>query len=258
MPSARALIGGIVQRLLPGPTLDDIDADKPMRIGRYREQYSLSLVRKAHLLADEGSYFVTNNAQTGLAAPTPTAFTATNPIATISNTDAVTAAAKRVYLDYVTLVTTAAGSFASGAVALQLAIYLDTGDRYSSGGTDLSANIVSPNMDGPSKSSVVKVRFGNVTATAATGAARAVVGLRTLRPDTSTTADIVGEQKVLNFGPVEQTLNGSITIANANNIPLGLPPVIIGPQQCALIYFIMNGTTPAAPSYAPEFGWWER
>jgi hypothetical protein len=252
-------IRGRVSRLLPQANVDGGREGEPIRIGRYDEQYTLPLVRKQHLLVDEGSYFVTNNAQTGLATPAVAAFGATTPLCVISNTDSPGTAAKRLYLDYLALITTAAGSWASAGVNLQAAIYLDQSDRYTSGGTDISANIVSPNMDGPARNSIAKVRFGNITAAAATGAVRAICGLRILRPAVSATvADVVGETKLLNFGGVEAMLNGSITVAAANMISVPLPAIVIGPQQCALIYFIMNGTTPAAASYAPELGWWER
>jgi hypothetical protein len=258
MPSPRALIGGLVQRFLPSPTVDDGDVDKPVRLGRYREPYGLSLVRKSHLLADEGSYFVTNNGQAAIASVLAASFVATTPLVTISNTDTVAASSKRIYLDFVNLVTGTAGAWASAGVNVQVAVYIDALERYSSGGTDLTSLIVSPNMDVPSKS-VAKVRFGNITATAASGSVRAVVGTRIIRAAVSATvADVTGEQKYFNFGCVETMLNGSITIANANNIPVGLPPIIIGPQQCALIYYIMNGTTPSAQTFIPDIGWFER
>lgn len=252
------LIKGWVSRVLPQRESDNDSG--LVRLGPYGDVYTVGAVRKQHALADEGSYFVTNNGQTGIAAPAVTTFTAASPIAVIYNSDSPSNSNfKRIHFDYSVWVTTAAGSFASAGVNLQLAVVLDNGDRYTSGGTDLSNNIVSPNQDNAVRASVAKVRFGNITATAATGTARTVVGLRILRPAVSATvADVVGETKQLNSGGVEAMLNGSITVANANNIPLPLPPLIIGPNQCMLLYFIMNGTTPGAPSYAPEFAWWER
>ena len=258
MAGIAALIKGWVSRGLPMPETDNDPGTS--RMGRYQELYVIPSVRKQHVLADEGSYFVTNNAQTGIATPAVATFGATTPLAVIANTDSpANSNNKRIHLDYVNLVTTAAGSWASGGVNLQLMIYLDSGDRYSSGGTDISAAIASPNMDLPARTSVAKVRFGNITASAATGSVRAICGLRILRPAVSATvADVVGETKLLNFGGVEAMLNGSITVASANMISVPLPPIVIGPNQSALIYYVMNGTTPAAASYAPEFGWWER
>jgi hypothetical protein len=70
---------------------------------------------------------------------------------------------------------------------------------------------------------------------------RAISPLRVVRPVVSgTVLDVVGETKLFNFGGVEAMLNGSITIANANFIPVPMPPVIIGPDQSALLYLWQN------------------
>lgn len=253
------LVKGRVSRILPQADIDGARDGEPVRIGRYNEQFILPVIRKQHILADEGSYFVANNAQTGIATPAVATFGATTPVCIVTNTDSPGAAGKRIYLDYLALITTAAGGWASAGVNIQAMLYLDQGDRYVSGGTDLSGLIVSPNMDGPARSSIAKVRFGSLTAAAASGAVRAICGLRILRPAVSATvADVIGETKLLNFGGVEAMLNGSITVAAANMISVPLPPIVIGPQQCALIYYVLNGTTPSAASYAPELGWWER
>jgi len=253
------LVRGLVSRALPQPSSDGVRDGNVIRASRYGEPFVMPVIRKQHLLADEGSYFTTNNAQTGIATPAVATFGATTPVAVIANTDTPGQNGKRIYLDLMTLITTAAGSWASAGVNEQLMIYLDAGDRYTSGGTDLSNLIVNPNMDAPVRNSIARVRFGNITAAAATGAVRCINGLRILRPAVSATVpDVVGETKVLNFGGVEAMLNGSITVASANMISVPLPPIIIGPQQCALIYFVLNGTTPGAVSFAPEFGWFER
>jgi hypothetical protein len=250
-------IQGQASRILPQGVPDTVD--EILRVGRYGEAYVEPMIRKQHLLADEGSYFTVNNAQTGIATPAVASFGATTPLIVISNTDSVNSTGKRIYLDNITLITTAAGGWASAGVNEQLMTYLDTGDRYTSGGTDLSSLIVNPNMDAPFRNSVARVRFGAITAAAASGSVRCINGLRILRPAVSATvADVVGETKVLNFGGVEAMLNGSITVANANMISIPLPPVIIGPQQCLLIYFVLNGTTPSAASFAPEISWFER
>src|SRR5262249_32533032 len=150
--------------ILPQPVTDT--ADQEVRLTKYGDVSVSSVVRKQHALADEGTYFITNNAQTGIATPTATTFAATTPMVIISNTDSAGNGqnAKRIYLDYIDLVTTAAGSFASGGVNLQTAVVIDNSLRYSSGGTDITANIVSPNMDVAKRTSVATVQFGSLTA----------------------------------------------------------------------------------------------
>lgn len=261
MLSPQALMRALVSRNLPQVNPDSPNVDVSLRAGRYGEQYALSIVRKQHLLADEGAYFIANNnAQSGVLSTPATGFVATTPALIVANLDSPTNPSyKRIYLDFLNLVTTVVGSAASGLVNLQAALYLDNGNRYSSGGSDLTANIVSPNMDMTPKS-IAKVYFGVLTATAATLSARALSPLRVIRPVVSATVlDVVGETKFFNFGGVEGSLNGSITVANANFITVPMPPVIIGPGQSALLYLWQNvGGTNVAATYAPELGFWER
>ena len=256
------MMKGRVSRTLPQADVDGGRDGEPIRVGRYDEPYVLTPVRKTHLLADEGSYFIGSNGnQTGILSTPATGFVATTPACIIYNTDSPSnSSAKRVYLDYMNLVTTVVGSAASGLVNLQGAVYLDTGNRYSSGGTEITNTIASPNMDTPARTSVCKMYFGALTASAATGSVRAVVPLRVIRPVVSATVlDVVGETKWFNFGGVEGALNGSITIANANFITVPMPAIIIGPNQCVLIYLWQNvGGTNVAATYAPEIGVWER
>lgn len=262
MLSPQALIRGLVSRVLPQPNIDSANIDVASRFGRYGENYVLSVTRKQHLIADEGAYFIASNGnQTGIVSTTATGFVATTPACIVYNTDSSgNPNAKRVYLDYMNLVTTVVGSAASGLVNLQGAVYLDTGNRYSSGGTEITNTVVNPNMDVPVKNSVSKVYFGGITASAASGSVRAVVPLRVIRPVVSATVlDVVGETKWFNFGGVEGSMNGSITVANANFITVPMPPVIIGPGQSCLIYLWQNvGATNVAATYAPEIGFWER
>jgi hypothetical protein len=260
MPTEVQVIG-VASDVLPQATPSNVDSD-PIRTGRYNEQFSLTPIRKQHLLANEGTYFVTNNnSQTGILSSAATGFVGTTPSCIIYNTDSSTNQNfKRIWIDFVKLVTTVVGSAASGLVRVEGAVYIDTGNRYASGGTEITANISSPNMDIPKANSVAKIWFGAITAGAASASARAIDPYFIFRATVSgTVADVVGEQKLLNFGGVEGMINGSITIANANNIPIPLPPVIIGPNQSCVIYtWQAIGATNVAATYAPTVAWWER
>src|SRR5437870_5511714 len=99
MLSPSALVRGLVARYPPQANPDSQQIDVPPRFGRYGEAYGLSVVRKQHLLADEGSYFITNNsAQSGILSSPATGFVATTPAAIVYNTDSPTAPNyKRIY-----------------------------------------------------------------------------------------------------------------------------------------------------------------
>lgn len=255
MPSPSSVIRGFVQKLLPSIQSDSTDVDVALRLLAYKELAVAALVRKGHLLADEGVYFTANNAQTGVTITTTAAFAAVSPFITIYNGNL--AGGKSIYLDYASLTTTTAGSAASGLTTIQAVVVMDNGNRYSSAGTTLTPKNV--NMAVNATSGAI-INAGQVVATAASGVVRTIVGLRTLRPCVSgTVADVVGETKVLNFGGVEGGSAGSITVANANIIPVSLPPIIVSPGSTALIYvFYAASGTPVAAAYAPEIGYWER
>lgn len=255
MLSPQALIRGLVQRALPSTNADSANNDVALRLDPYGGAYTQPLVRKAHNLADEGSYFVTNNAQTGIASAYNTAFTATAPFLLVYNGGTT---GTRLYLDYLALVAIAAGACTTTAGYIAGAVVVDTGNRYSSGGSNLTANIVSPNYAVAAAPAGVAVYAGAITATAAT-AARTIVGVRNLRPNVSTTViNVVGDMNLINFGSVEGA-TGSITIANANIMPQAFPPVVVPQGSSALFYLTYPVmAAPSAATFAPELGFWVR
>lgn len=248
MLAPQALLRLIISRLLPQANPDNPNSDASVRGGRYGEFYTLPLVRKAHLLADEGSLFVANNAGVGVAtSATPTAFSDTAPLLTIFNTDVPTNPSyKRIYLDMLRLIVTAAGT---AGTDFQIQIKLDNANRYASGGTVLTP--ISPNMD-ITPGSIAQVRYLPV-ATAASVNARTVVGIATLLNKMNPAPIPIGATIVANFGGVEATNPVSATQSSSSVVP----PIIIGPQQCALINFQILSQS-AATSLSPELSWWER
>jgi hypothetical protein len=255
--SPQALIKGLVSRVLPAVNFDSSNNDVAMRLERYGGLFTQPLVRKAHGLSDEGSYFTANNAQTGIAMTAGATFSATAPFIVIQNQASI-ANPVRASLDYINLVSTAAGGAASTLVSLNMAVVIDSILRYSSGGTAL-AKYANPNMGSPGQSQC-QAYVGAITALAASANARTIVGNRVIRPAVSATvATVVGDSINLNFGGVEGGSQGNITVANVNIIPVQLPPIQIDPGHSALIYLWLNGaTTPSAASFTPEIGQWER
>jgi hypothetical protein len=219
-----------------------------VRVGRYGEGYALSLFPDMGVLADEGSCFTVNNAQSGLAtAAAPTSFSATNPFLLIYNRDAQPNG-KRIYLDTATLVATAAGTAGTN---LQCAVSVDSGNRYSSGGTEITSSIVNPNFDATG-GSVARVWAGNITATAASASVRNIVGNRFLKG----AIPAAGDTYILKFGGVDAPLlTGSA--GSLFTMVQNVPKVIVGPNESALVYIWLAAQT-AASSYLPEMAWVER
>lgn len=253
MLSPQAFMRGLVNRALPTFNPDSINNDVGSRYGSYGENYVLSLIRKQHLLADEGSYFVATNNQTAIVPTYGTALAATSPFITIFNSNATA----RLYLDYVALVAIVAGAQTTTAGYTAITVITDSVNRYTSGGSALTGNIVNPNQASNAVSGAI-INCGAIVAPAAS-ASRTIVGIRNIRPSVSTTViNVAGDMHLLTFGSVEGA-TGSIVIGNANIMPQALPPVIIGPGHTALLYIYWPVVSaPSAATYAPEIGFWVR
>lgn len=258
---------GEISRGLPQPGLDTQQSG-PWRVSRYDEQMVIPLVRKQHAIADEGTYYVVNNNQSAITGQAGTAFSATAATILIANTDSSSnPSARRVYLDYIFFMNGGtAFSNSTSNTGMFWAIGLDNGNRYSSGGTALTANIVSPNIDSAARSSVVAAYCGAVTATAATAAVRYPVGMRLFREPVSGTALSLANMDTwyFNFGGVEAAASipagSSGTVqANISHKSFACPPIVIGPGQSFLLYiWLVANSGHTAGTLLPEIGWWER
>lgn len=205
-----------------------------------------------HGIVDEGGYFTTNNAQTAVAtAAAPTSFSATNPFIAIFNKQTAGATGPNIYLDFIAIIATAAGT---AGTSVQFAVTLDfNGDRYSSGGTDITANIVNPSgASNALNASNAKVRIGNITAGAATTSVRTVVGNRWLK----TAIPAAGDTYMIKFGAVDGTTVSGPTAAVAFTT-VNVPKIIIPPQGSMLVHLWLPSQS-AASNYLVEASWYER
>jgi hypothetical protein len=248
-----ALIEGVVARTLPTFNADSTNNGVAARMGSYGEQYSQPLVRKQHNLADEGTYYVANNAQTGIVPHYETAFDATKPFLTLFNNN-VTA---RLYLDYINLLAMVPGIQTTAEGFTAAALLIDNVNQWSSGGTTIGAG-KNANMASSAVSGVV-IHCGAITGVGLSAVARTLVGIRNLRPSVSSTViNVAGDLNLLNFGSVEGNV-GVIDIAKPCMMPQAMPPVVLGPGHSAMFYIWYEGiTAPSAATYAPEIGFWVR
>lgn len=247
---------GEVDRTKPHAELDGTDID--VRLSRYREMMVSPSILTKHPLVDEGSYFITQNNQTGIAtAAAPTAFSATNPFLVVYNgANKSDDFAYRIYLDYIMLLVTAAGT---AGTSIQYAITKDSTNRYTSGGTDLTSNVI--NTGPTSMGTLTRVWAGNITASTATSNVKTIVGNRYFKNMTAP-APTIGDQYTARCGACNmaenlQYLNNATTLTSNMFVTQNLPPLIIGPDE-SLLFHLWLPAQSAASSYAPELGWWER
>lgn len=253
---ANVLAKGLVARVLAALNPDSANNDVALRQWSYGELVTQPMIRKNHALADEGSYWTLNSGQTGITPPLGTAFSATAPAFLIYNADQ-----RKLALDYLNIANIVAVTATTGTAGspCPLALVIDNGNRYSSGGTALTLQNVNQANQSPTPN--VSAYYGAITATAASGAAKTPVGYRVFRPEAATAAmTVVGDDFYLNFGGVENVMAQSLTIANASLITTPLPPIILGFNQSLLVYMWWPNFTPAggASGMVPEAGFWMR
>jgi hypothetical protein len=228
------------------------------RVSGYGELVTTPLSPTTYPLADEGSYFKAVNATpgTGIIHALTTAFSSTAALFCINNTDSE--GAKRIYLDYVRLVTGATAISMTAATSIECAITIDSTNRYSSGGTAITPTNV--NMDN-SRATIATVNFGAVTLTAASGSARTVARMAFARR--AAPAMVTGDQFYWDFGaantPPMLSVAGAAAPATAATMFYSpMSPVIIGGGDSINFHLWYPSGATTAPTYEVEIGWWER
>jgi hypothetical protein len=242
----------VISRAKPSPKSGDGVLNPRPRTSPFGESYSVVADHKpAHILADEGSYFVTTNPTpgTGLATIAAQASLAdTAPFVLVGN-GAAASSGVRIYFDYLKLIATAAGT---AGTSIRFAAKIDTqpyASRFTSGGSALTPNNV--NMDQQS-SSVASVRAGAIVAAA--GAGPLLLSNILLRPVIPVAADTY----LIDFGGTDRALNSLAPAGTAiANCVMPHVPVVIGPGQCAAFHIWLPSQS-AASSYEVELAWYER
>lgn len=241
-PVSAAIMSGVVRaRALPSATSDGVTAQN--RMGRFGEFFTIPLTQGTYGIADEGSYFHAMTATPGtaytLTGATQTAWVATTPTFILKNNAA--SSSTRVYMDYVRVNFATAGT--AGAQVMG-AVVTDTGTRYSSAGTALTA--YNDNYDSSTATVTTNLFAGAITATAA-GTPRYVC-----RFNLKTAIPVIGDSMLINFG----TITSSAVTASAPPIAT-CPPVVLGGGQNVLVYLWLPSQS-AAPTGEVDAGWWER
>lgn len=200
-------------------------------------------------LGDQGQFFVGLNPTpgTGIASnATVTAFTETTPILVLFNASNTVS----IYPMFLRGHITAAGTGVSTAV--NWTFTLDTGNRFTSGGTPLLVNNI--NQNSTNLTSAI-ANYGAVLATAATGARRIVAHTQVKH----TVIEVIHDTYAFNFGGGYQS--STFPIAANSTTPTyanySLAPIVIGPLQ-SLVVVRWGAAQANANSAEVEMGWVEK
>jgi len=222
------------------------DTNGPVGLSRRGKLHVAEHGKPAYGAAEQGQYFVATNptAGTGIAG-----FAAADGINNLQNTLSVfnrnsAASGKRIYLDFLTVMVTAAGA---NGTDLAYVMHTDTVTRYTSGGSAITP--VCTNADAESESGA-RIHFGALVSPAASaqrlisgGVLRVVIG-------------VVGDVYNFNFGGRgEASAQGIINATAPVVMNVGVPPVSIGPGDSFL--WQTNATSQTAGiSWEFQLGYW--
>jgi hypothetical protein len=233
------------------PSIVGDGVEKTVRSTRYGDVLVAPLLQKNHMLADEGSYFVTTN-------PTPATAIAFAVSAAVSETAGYylfirngwsigASDAKNLYLDYLRLITSVAP--ASGTAG-HFFFKADLASKYTSGGSTLVP--VNPNLNSGAASGAI-VYAGALTTAAASSSAKLLA-----RGIFRGAIPVVNDETVFHFGssePAGAIITGGTSV---QRMSIPVPPIVIAPGYGVglQLWFPSNAST--AAQFELELGHWER
>ena len=235
-----------IQRVLGTLNADSATAQSPSRAGSYLEAYALNVGASNWVFADEGSYFVTNNATlaTGIAghAAPVVADTDTKPLLFVFN-----GTTRNLIPDYLFLEVTAAGT--AGTIHYTT-IYIDNkgSTARTSGGTEITAFNSSRSAGAAVATTGLSMYFGAVVA-AMTSSAK--VGQQIVRE----VIPVVQDTVTMKFGGPNAGEHSALTTAGTatNHCVQHFAPIVVAPGGNLNISQIRPSQS-AAASYQFSFG----
>lgn len=245
---------GLVNRAVPAGVAAGVYKD--LRLGPTGELFSLNLSDPA-ALGYEAAVFAATNPTWGtaltLSAAARTTFSATEALLLMRNTSSDAVTGKCIIPLAIRL--TIVGTNTAGT-NVHFGIILDNANRYSSGGTLLTAsNVRSDNND----AAVAQVYVGNVTAAAAVSPRQ----IGRWNPKTAAApAMALGDEFVFAFGSFDTgpgSASGVTTGTAASKVCMAVPPVVIAPgSNHSMLLHYWSASQSGAPTAEVTVVWAER
>lgn len=233
-------------RSLPTPRQGEYG---PVRATRYGELMTSPIHQKVYGLIDDGSYFIATNPTmgTGIAGiAASTSYDATEHLLHLRNTST----SKRLYLDFIDLVVTAAGA---AGTTTGFTMVIDQGaSRYTSGGSTITP--VNPTFE-YGESPECALKFGALVTAAATADVRPLGDFLA-----RTVIKVVGDSYRFTFGDSNATwqcAGASLDGTTSAKITIPCPGVVLGETDQFLLSDWAASQT-GASSYQLRMGFWLR
>lgn len=235
---------------LPARRGEGLDTD--VRTNGYGEFYVVGLPKGRYVYAAEGTYFMATNPTpgTGIIGVAGTgAFSDQESLLYVKNTATVTEGTK-IFLDYLTLISTTAGTNGTD-VRYVVKIEPNGGaDRVGSGGSSITPVNVNGQSSGTSKATI---KFGAV-ATAAAGTGVRLVDHGIIRP----VITVVGDIYTFDFGGDADLGHSLITSGTAlSMVRVNVAPVCLGPGD-QLVMSVHQTAQTVASAFEFKLGYYER
>ena len=248
--TARNLVNGAAQA-------ESTENQQSIRAGRYNELFTLTPMPPKQLSADEGSYFAFTNPTPGTGVAygsggTQASFSDTVPFMLLFNNAAV-GSSIRAFLDYIKLIQIG-GTAPASTTSVQAAVKIDSSNRLNTAGTLTTITGVNPNQDSSAQPvSKLYVPAGAVATIPAAGSSARLIGRAQLKGGPTLLLD----EYNLNFGFDDIPSSGGY-LTTVASYQTRMPPVVLGPQQWAVVHLWLPGGATNPFTFEFEVGVRER
>lgn len=251
MPAASVM--GLTQELLPSARPDTNEVEQ--RFSKYGDAINLMMGGPRHSLAAEGSYFVTTNPTPGTAVAygsggTQTSFSALAGLFVIKN-NAPTSVPNPInlFLDYIRLHVT--GTVPASATKTAFAVTIDTGNRTPTANFTLLTPLCTNFRSARGSIGQIWVPSAGIPTVPAAVNSRLIAN-GCIKQAISVTLD----EYMIKFGGSDG-INGQAA-QTVGRFCTDAPPVVLGPQEYAVIHLWQPSAATNALSVEFEIGHWER
>jgi hypothetical protein len=250
--------GWVAEKLSSTSKIPDgaLSSKSGIRLTGYNEQICVTPMARRHVLAADGTYFVTTNPTigTGVAHALNTSHDATKGLFAIYNSNPT--GGKSIHLDYLRLIFV--GTATATSTSNDFVMATDTGAMTPTANSALRTPVNVNSGDSTASGALVYAFAAGTLTIPAASATRRITG----RVHMNTGVTVNGDEYVVQFGhDVLPPASGGATAARATDTARKVahaPPMVIAPGHWGLIYRYGLAEATNTPTYEYELAHYER